>query len=104
MDERLRVLLEVERKLEERVRQREASAREKVERARAALLAAKTGALELEESAQAEAQADEEAHAITLGLISAEHRAALEVFERVSEETVERLARLVLTRAMGGPR
>ena len=104
MDERLGVLLEVERKLEERVQQREASARQKVDAARAALLAAQSGAIELEETALAEAQADESAHAAALALISQEHQAAVATLERVSDETIERLARRVLSRAMGGSR
>jgi hypothetical protein len=104
MDERLGVLLEVEQKLEERVRQREASAREQVESARAALREAQSRVIELEEAALAEEQADESTHAAALASILQEHHAALAAFERVSDETVERLARRVLSRAMGGSR
>jgi hypothetical protein len=104
MDERLGVLLEVERKLEERVREREAAVRAQVDAARAALREAQTGVIELEEAALAEAQADESAHAAALALINQEHHAAVAAFERVTGETVERLARRVLSRAMGGSR
>ena len=105
MDERLAVLLEVEQKLEARVQQREAATREKLEAARAALLAAQEGkSLDLEEAAEAEARADEAAHAAALAVVTSEQQAALARFENVSDEVVEQLARRVLARAVGGSR
>lgn len=104
MDERLVVLLEVEQKLEVRVQQREAAARQKLEAARAALLAVQEGKnLDLEEAAEAEARADQTAHATALAVIAAEHRAVLATFEQVTDEVVERLARRALARAVGAP-
>lgn len=106
MDERLAVLLEVERKLEARVQQRDATAREKVEAARALLAAAVEGPVPgLEDLAHAEAQADEAAHAAALTEITREHRAAVAAFEDVSDQRVDELARFALDRAVnGGPR
>jgi hypothetical protein len=106
MDERLAVLLEVERKLEARVQQREGAARAKVEAARALLADALEGpAPELEDLARAEALADEVAHAAALTEITRAHRAAVATFEQVSDERVDELARRALDRAVsGGPR
>jgi hypothetical protein len=57
---------------------------------------------ELEARALAEAKRDEAAHAEALKVIEAEQRVALIALEKVTDATVDLLARRALARAIGG--
>lgn len=100
-DERLRQLLDLDERLQQRIRQAEtdrsrrlADARANSERARAA---ARADAARAEE---AERGADEAAHRDALSAIEAAHQAALRTLTEVPEEEIDRLARRALDCAL----
>jgi len=102
-DAGLESLLEIERRLEARVRAAEVSATERIAAAREA-----TRRLdgELREAIEAEARDEEEAtlraHEDALRRVAAESEARIAVLAAVPEATVERLARRVLGAVIAG--
>lgn len=102
MDERLTALMEVERSLEARVQAREAAAKRRVDRARAALVAAQSERPPgLEEALAEEARADQAAHAVALEVLAASRKEALARYEGVTEQELDALAQHALRRVLG---
>jgi len=103
IDERLGMLLDVERRLEKRVRDAEAEAAERVRLAKldGEKLRADAEAREAQAGAELERQ-ERAAHAEALAALEREHRAALERIARVTDAEVDALARRALTLALGG--
>lgn len=102
VDERLRQLLAVERRLQERVRHAEtaaagrlAEARREGERVLAAAQSQQARAVD------AEALADRAAHERSLAAIHDQHETILRAITGVSGETIDELARRALDRAIG---
>lgn len=93
VDERLTRLLEVERRLEARVRDAEAAARSGVEAARAAAAqVAHERGKDFDVQARSEEAADVERHAAALRDIAAERDARLALLAGISGERLEGLA------------
>lgn len=105
MDERLTALMEVERSLEARVQAREAAAKQKVDRARVALLAAQSERPPgLEEALAEEERADQLAHAAAIEALTAARQEALARFEGATEQEIDALAQQALRRVLGDGR
>lgn len=97
IDEGLTRLLEVERRLDGRIRDAEQEARRRVDAARATLARASAEQrAELESLARAEEQADLQAHAETLRRVETERAADLRALSDVSGARVDRIARDIL--------
>ena len=105
MDERLETLLDTERRLEARVKAAERAARERIDAARAAFDASDDRrAAEVEAAAHAERDADERRTAEALREIEARSAAAVSRASSLDDATIERLARVVYGRVIGGDR
>jgi vacuolar-type H+-ATPase subunit H len=103
-DERLRQLLDLDERLQQRIRQAEtdrsrrlADARANSERVRAAARA------EAARAEQEEREADEAAHRDALSAIEAAHQAVLRTLTEVPEEEIDRLARRALDCTLDSP-
>lgn len=108
IDERLRQLLAVERGLQERVRNAETDAAERVEAARREAEREETVAHRQQTAADDEhARAERADHELALAALHHQHAAALRAIEGVSDERIDELARRALARAIdagGGAR
>ena len=103
VDERLETLLQIEQRLESRVRDAEEDARRRI--AVAGAEAARVGDAEsdaLREAMQREEESDRARLLEELARVEAESAAAVERASRLSEGDVERLARGVYARVVGG--
>lgn len=101
IDQRLERLLQIEHRLEEKIRAAEAEAVARVESARAEVDAARQReAAALEVATLEQERADLEAHAATLERIAAESAAAKKTLTSISDVVVERLAREAIARAI----
>jgi len=102
-DARLESLLEVERRLEARVRAAETRATERVSAAREAVQRLDDEMrVALEEEARQEEQRDVEAHARELRSIGEQREAVVARLESVPDAVVERLAGVAYGRVIGG--
>jgi hypothetical protein len=103
VDERLRQLLAVERRLQVRVRNAETDAAHRLEDARRegerVVAAAR---LPQAPAGEAEAVADRAAHEQCLVAIHDQHEMVLRAITGVSDERIDELARRALDRAIGG--
>lgn len=103
VDERLRQLLAVERRLQERVRHAETAAARRLAEARSE--GERLQATARLQQAQADADqtlADRAAHERSLAAIQDQHETALRAITGVSDERIDELARRALDRAIGG--
>ena len=103
VDERLRQLLAVEQRLEERVRSAEADAARRIADARTHAERVQADARQQRTRDEEEqARADDAAHALALASIQHEHEAVLREIADVADARIDELARRALDRAIGG--
>jgi len=103
VDDRLRQLLAIEQRLQERVRAAEADATRRIADARLHSEHIRAEAQLLQARADEEqAQADAAAHAVALTTIQHEHEAVMRAIADVSDERIDQLARRVIDRTIGG--